>query len=149
MLSQPGKTYHIEHFRPQHAYREMAVAYENLFLSCGTEDGEGQPAPTCGNFKGNWFDEAAHIYPAYSECTSHFRFMLNGEVVAAEEGDLAAANMIAHLNLNLPELRKGRKDILLMVDEGTLTKDDFWDANSETAESYAHVVFQHSNQIIP
>ncbi|MCZ3375803.1 retron system putative HNH endonuclease [Rhizobium sp. AG207R] len=148
-LSRPGKTYHIEHFRPQTTYPTRAVAYENLFLSCGQEDGNGGRAPTCGSVKGDWFDELANIYPAYSECTARFRFTLNGEAVPATDGDMAATEMIEHLKLNHPELRKDREDVLRLMDEGTLSPLDYWNADDQIAESYAHVAFQHLGQTIP
>ncbi|WP_168879725.1 retron system putative HNH endonuclease [Rhizobium sp. P28RR-XV] len=147
--SLPGKTYHIEHFRPRSRYPERQVAYENLFLSCGNEDSGGKPAPTCGNVKGNWFDEDCHVYPDYSACTERFRFRLNGAIEPAEEGDKAAEAMIDKLALNHPELQKDRADILALLDIEELDISDFWRQTENTGESYAHVAFQHLGAILP
>ena len=73
-LDKPGSTYHIEHFRPQSDFKELSCDYTNLFLSCGLKDGAGKPSPTCGNVKGNWFEDACHIPPDYPNCVLRFRF---------------------------------------------------------------------------
>lgn len=148
-MSAPGKTFHLEHFRPQTMYPERAVAHENLFLSCGQHDPEGKPSPTCGNRKGDWFDELNHIYPSYDGCTQRFRFMLDGSVVAATDGDASATEMIKRLNLDHLELVKDRADILSLIDAEKLDLSDFWDEGTGTGESFAHMVFQHRSQIIP
>ena len=148
-LDRPGKSYHIEHFRPQHDYPDQQVTYANLFLSCGQEDENGLPAPTCGSAKAGWFDEQRHIYPAYSICTARFRFFLNGGIVAAATGDEAAVEMIARLKLDHPELKKDREDVLFQIDAGEVDVDDFWEPSTGLASSYAHVAFQYEGREIP
>ncbi|WP_165215470.1 retron system putative HNH endonuclease [Affinirhizobium pseudoryzae] len=148
-LSRPGRSYHIEHFRPQHVYTKQDVDYSNLFLSCGQEDEKGLPAPTCGTVKAGWFDEDKHIYPEYPNCTSRFRFLLNGNIVAARKSDIAAEEMIARLGLDHPELKKDREDILFDIDAGSVTTDEYWDGATKTAESYAHMVFQYAGREMP
>lgn len=144
--SKPGKSFHIEHFRPQHAYKTLEVSFENLFLSCGQDDPRGGRSQTCGTRKDKWFDEALHIDPTYPMCVSFFEFKLNGDV----NGSTAPAATIAEvLNLNHAELIKEREQVLLLVDSGTLDVSDFWDAESGFAESYAHVVFKHRGTEVP
>ena len=46
--------HHVEHFRPRR-YRDLELAYRNLFLSCGPHQADGGVQPTCGNEKGEWF----------------------------------------------------------------------------------------------
>ena len=148
-LDKPGKSYHIEHFRPQHDYPDEQLTYSNLFLSCGQEGENGLPAPTCGSAKGGWFNEQKHIYPAYSTCTERFRFLLNGSIVAAADGDCAAEEMITRLKLDHPELKKDREDVLFQIDAGEVDVDDYWEPSTGLAASYAHVAFQHEGRQIP
>lgn len=148
-LAKPGKTFHIEHFRPQKKFSYHQITYHNLFLSCGQKDADGLPAPTCGNEKGNWFDPDLNVYPAYPSCTNRFRFLLNGGIEPADPSDLAAAEAIRHLRLDHPELTKDRENTFLLIDQGVLTYSDYWDTVTGTAESYAHVVFQREGKVLP
>ena len=147
-LSAPGKSYHIEHFRPRETYPHLQLDYNNLYLSCGQEDAEGNPAPTCGNVKGNWFDEANHVPTAYAACTQRFKFSLNGDVEAADATDDAANTMIRVLNLNHPELVKDRESVLYIIDSGQLDCEDYLNEDG-TAQGCAHVVYQHVNRVLP
>lgn len=146
-LEKPGATFHIEHFRPQSRYEGHACDFQNLFLSCGLKDDKGRPSPTCGNHKQNWFEEGCHVAPIYPDCTLRFRFSLTGHVFPAAVDDTAAESMITHLNLNHPELVKDREYVLMLVDEGALTEDDFF--SDGLGESYAHIVFQHVGLLMP
>ena len=147
-LDHPRKS-HIEHFRPQSAYPGLATDLGNLFLSCGPEVEPGKPSATCGNAKGDRFDEASCIEPDYPACTSRFRFLLTGQVAPATESDVAARTMIETLNLNHRELSKDRQDILDRIDGGNLDLSDFVDPQGGPAQSYAHVVCQHLGDLIP
>lgn len=151
-MADPGKSFHIEHFRPQggpNKRPDLAVLHSNLFLSCGQEDPNGKKSPTCGTRKGDWFDEREHVEPAYNDCTLRFRFLLSGGIKAEISGDAAAENMIAKLGLDHPELEKERKTTLELIDVGDLEVSDFWNATEGTAESFAHVVYQISGSTIP
>lgn len=148
-LKSPGKTFHIEHFRPQGTFSYHQITYYNLFLSCGQKDKDGLPAPTCGNKKDSWFDPILNIYPAYPSCTNRFRFLLNGGVEPDNPSDTAAEEAIRRLALDHPELKKDREDTLMLIDLEELTYLDFWNSVTGTAESYAHVVFQREGQILP
>jgi uncharacterized protein (TIGR02646 family) len=148
-LTKPGKTFHIEHFRPQSMFPYHQITYHNLFLSCGQEDVNGLPAPTCGNEKGSWFDPALNIYPSYPSCTKRFRFLLNGGIEPADPTDIAAAEAIRWLRLDHPELNKDRENTFLLIDQGVLTYLDYWDTVTGTAESYAHAVYQRESKILP
>ena len=148
-MRQPGKSYHIEHFRPQSRYPERSIDFANLFLSCGQESREGNLAETCGTAKDDGFDEHYHVEPGYPECTERFRFLLSGEVVPQTDGDKAAEAKIALLNLNHRELKKDREDLLDRIDGGSLDISDFIDPAGGRAESYAHVACRHLGATIP
>ncbi len=104
-MRQPGKSYHIEHFRPQTRHPELSTDFANLFLSGGQETCGGNLSETCGTAKADCFNEARCIEPEYPDCTRRFRFLLNGDVVSSAEGDIAAKAMIDLLKLNHRELR--------------------------------------------
>jgi uncharacterized protein (TIGR02646 family) len=144
--SMPGKSFHVEHFRPQHAYKTLEVTFDNLFLSCGQEDPQGGRSQICGTRKDKWFDDLLHVEPVYPLCVSVFEFKLNGDVAGSTE---PARKMAAVLNLNHAELVKEREQVFLLIDSGELDVSDFWDAESGIAESYAHVAFKHFGAMIP
>ncbi|MFD1197290.1 retron system putative HNH endonuclease [Brucella gallinifaecis] len=145
-MSRPGKTYHIEHFRPQGAYPHLSVDYGNLYLSCGQEGPTGGVSQTCGTQKGDWFDEATHIEPIYENCTQAFIFHLNGNLSGKCAGSTA---IIEILNLNHPELNKDREQLIKLIDLGSLDASDFWDSSTGLCEGYAHVAFNRLGKIIP
>lgn len=151
-LARPGKSYHVEHFRPQGQYSQLDTCFSNLFLSCGQEGYEGNRSETCGTAKDEWFDEATHIEPDYPTCIQRFRFLLNGEIIPEMTGDAAAEEMILVLNLNHSELKREREEIQYVID-GLEVNDvdysDFIDPNTGVAESYAHMVFQRLGMLIP
>lgn len=151
-LSAPGKSYHIEHFRPRHPYHELETSFTNLFLSCGQQTEQGNRSETCGTAKNNWFDETLHVEPDYPACSERFRFSLTGKIAPSSDTDIAARTMIDKLNLNHPELKRERGEIQDAMDgpEGeALGYADFIDPVDGTAESYAHMVCQRLGMPIP
>lgn len=108
-------TYHVEHFRPQRReeYRALQLEYSNLFLSCGPEAEHG-PRETCGNKKGDWFDEGCHIEPAPESCAERFRFRSSGDITG--DGTAEATEMIEVLNLNHRELATERQNLIETLD---------------------------------
>lgn len=145
-MERPGKTYHIEHFRPQHTYEHLEVDFGNLYLSCGQEGSDGEVAQTCGTYKEDWFDEMSHVEPEYPNCMLPFNFSLNGEVKATTE---SAKKMIEVLHLNHSELKAERGEILKLIDLEELDLSDFWNDVVGVAESYAHMAFKHFNKELP
>lgn len=148
-MERPGKSSHIEHFRPQRSYSQLDVVYSNLFLSCGQQDGNGLPATTCGTYKADRFDERNYVYPSYPDCTDRFRFLLTGQIVPSADDDNAADYMIGCLAIDHPELKKDREDVLALIDGGVLEIDDFYDPMTGMASSYAHVVYQRAGRELP
>ncbi len=147
-LGQPGQ-FHIEHFRPRSTYPDLQLDLDNLFLSCGPEAKAGKPSETCGHAKADRFDETGCVEPNYPSCTHRFRFLLSGEVATALAGDTPAESMIDVLNLNHPEFRKDRADVLDHIDRDGLDIDDFVDPATGIVQSYAHVFCEHLGTAIP
>ncbi|WP_284757229.1 retron system putative HNH endonuclease [Agrobacterium sp. fls2-241-TYG-188a] len=147
--SMPGDTFHIEHFIPQSISKADAINYNNLFLSCGTKNKQGKPSPTCGNARKNWYHETDHVKPEYPDCVSRFRFLLTGKVVPAVPNDTAAQNMIDNMKLNHAELVIARRDVFDLIDSGAMTVEDYYDDESGIAESYAHIVYLHFDEVLP
>ncbi len=105
---------HIEHFRPQHEFRDLELEYSNLHASCIRETGKSAPLH-CGHAKDSWFDENLAISPLDDGCESRFQYSLTGGVVAAADGNRAAEKMIEVLKLDLPYLAGRRKTALAGV----------------------------------
>jgi len=107
-------TSHIEHFRPQEQYEELALEYHNLHTSCLRETKPGNPLH-CGHRKGNWFDETHHISPMDEGCELRFRYLRNGEIEPTESEDLSARKMIEVLALDIAYLNNRRQNTILKV----------------------------------
>jgi uncharacterized protein (TIGR02646 family) len=105
---------HIEHFRPQEHYENLALEYHNLHASCLRETQPGNPLH-CGHNKGNWFDETQHISPMEERCELRFRFLRTGEIQSTELDDLAASQMIDVLALDIAYLTNRRQNAILQV----------------------------------
>lgn len=107
--------HHVEHFRPRTRYPDYELVYENLFLSCGPQQAQGSPQPTCGNEKAAWFDEDCHVEPAPEEaCQRHFRFASDGRIRAGRSPE--ANRMIDVLKLNHRELIAERSTLIEQLD---------------------------------
>ena len=107
--------HHIEHFRPRACYQELELAYDNLFLSCGPQQPQGNPQETCGNEKSNWFDESCHVAPTPEEaCQRHFAFASDGRIRADRSPE--AHRMIDVLKLNHRELIAERSSLIEQLD---------------------------------
>ena len=144
--------FHVEHFRPVSArkYSELELAYENLFLSCGSGRRRHDPAAgTCGHRKDDWFDEACHVAPAPEEhCQLRFVFGSDGRIRG--DGTPAAEKMVAVLNLNHPELVADRSQLIEAVDAelekvgpGELVQNYSAVAPDGTRGSFAHVAVRY------
>ncbi|WP_330215482.1 retron system putative HNH endonuclease [Pseudomonas sp. AM8] len=105
---------HIEHFRPQKHFKELALEYQNLHASCIRETRPGSPLH-CGHVKGNWFDDAEHISPMEDGCEQRFRYLLNGQIQATDTKDSPAGKMIDVLALDIAYLNNRRQDALERV----------------------------------
>lgn len=149
---------HIEHFRPQEHFEELALEYQNLHASCIRETKPGAPLH-CGHIKGNWFDEAAHISPLEDGCEQRFRYLLSGQIQATDAKDLSAVKMIEVLALDIAYLKNRRQDAIARVFDpkfiAQATDEDFKIITAElrTAalsdqQAFDHVVARFAEQIL-
>lgn len=119
---------HIEHFRPQEDFDELALEYRNLHASCIRETKPGSPLH-CGHAKANWFDETQHISPMEEGCELRFRYLQTGQIQATNSADSAAVKMIEVLALDIAYLSNRRQDVIERVFDPTFvsaaSKEDF------------------------
>lgn len=105
---------HLEHFRPQKHFSNVALDYQNLHASCYR-----MPEPAadhCGHHKADGFDDMLHISPLDPRCERRYLYAANGVIAPADPADEQARYMIELLGLNSPSLRNARQEILLMFD---------------------------------
>lgn len=105
---------HIEHFRPQETYPDLALEFINLHASCIRETKPGAPLH-CGHAKGNDFDEAKHISPLDPGCEKRFAYTLDGTILVTDPGDAAADYMRVLLRLDIAFVRTRRQEVLARV----------------------------------
>lgn len=148
---------HIEHFRPQERYENLALSYENLHASCIRETEPGMPLH-CGHAKDSDFDELLAISPLDQHCEVRFLYTQEGYIIASDVADTQADYMVELLQLDIPFLRNRRKDevgrvfdptFLATVTEGELRllrdayrrRDD-----AGRAQSFGHVLARFAEQ---
>ena len=117
------KDSHIEHFRPQHAYAEYALDYNNMHCSCMAEQKKGEPLH-CGMAKNDWYDDVLLISPLNPDCESHFVYHGDGNIFPASPEDNAAVETIRHLRLDDSELTAERKVVIDTFLDETLSEDE-------------------------
>lgn len=148
---------HLEHFRPQRFFGDLALEYSNLHASCYRTP---EPAAThCGHQKADGFDEALHISPLDPSCEKRFIYAANGEIAARDVEDKRAAYMIQLLGLNSPALRHAREAALSIYDPdfmGTVTSEELErllaSARARDADgrlqNYGHVIAGFAGQYV-
>lgn len=148
---------HIEHFRPQERYANLALSYENLHASCIRETAPGTPLH-CGHAKDAGFDEALHIAPLDAQCESRFRYTLGGKIIASVETDTQVTYMVDLLKLDIAFLCIRREEEVNRVfdptflatvtaDELRLLRDAFLRRDEEgRAQSFGHVLARFTEQ---
>ena len=122
---------HIDHFWPQSIFNGIShpddrrLDYQNLFQSCGPSS---LPAPTaatlpdtCGDAKGNWYDEEHYIIPTERRCEARFQFSPTGTIHPRDSTDIAAINMISVLRLNDPALCYERRKVIRELESAILS----------------------------
>lgn len=117
---------HVEHFRPQGLYDNLALEYENLHASCIKQVERGVPLH-CGHAKGSDFDEKKAVSPLDPTCDERFLYTGGGMVVARNEEDEGACYMISLLKLNNSLLKAGRMECL----EGVFDEDFILNASND------------------
>lgn len=106
---------HIEHFRTQSGFEELAISYDNMICSCQKPKRKEEKIEPehCGALRGKWFDEDLFISPFDPNCEERFAYSGDGHIRPRVQGDLAAETTIAKLGLNIKEViakRKGAMD---------------------------------------
>jgi uncharacterized protein (TIGR02646 family) len=97
-----SKSSHIEHLKPQSLFPKDTLDYQNLLASCCHKD-------SCGFKKENWYCEDTFIHPLREDCSEHFKFLANGEILGITElGEIT----VQRLGLNCKNLQNTRKSIL-------------------------------------
>jgi uncharacterized protein (TIGR02646 family) len=107
---------HIDHFRPQKTHNgkgmpDLTLAYGNFVASCGPPGRNGRPS-TCGDAKGDQFNESSCVEPWDPGCEQRFAYGSFGVIGAAVTGDAAAETMIKFLNLLDESLVLDRRTLL-------------------------------------
>ncbi len=115
----------IEHFLPQHTFREEELNYSNLFLACSVSEGLPPSQQHCDIIKG---DKLIPKYISHPRCSAYFRYNLDGEILPfgsytsikscvknldrlnAEQKTVLAT--IELLNLNTERLESQRKSVI-------------------------------------
>lgn len=135
---------HIDHFRPQAKFNQeslpdLTLSYQNLVVSCGPNrcpiGSAKRRASTCGEAKGDWFDDALHVDPTDENCGSRFAYGTSGMVLPKANQDRAAEKMVSVLNLNENSLSYERSIIISAIEkdiiDGIITS-----SNKEAEISY-------------
>ena len=109
---------HIDHFWPQSVFNgsghpdDRRLEHDNLFQSCGPGSLPGMAErfryATCGDAKGDWYDEQHFVIPSAPDCEDRFVYDASGRIGAKDPCDRAAVNMIAALKLDHPSLDNER-----------------------------------------
>lgn len=148
---------HIEHFRPQERYGNLALSHVNMFASCIRATEPGTPLH-CGHAKGAGFDEVLHISPLDPQCESRFLYTLEGYIIASDVADTQADYMVELLKLDIPFLRNRREEEVSRVFDpaflATVTDDelcalrDFYGSRDKQgrAPSFGHVLARFAEQ---
>lgn len=148
---------HIEHFRPQERYADLALSCENLHASCIRETEPGRPLH-CGHAKGADFDEVLQISPLDRQCEERFLYTLDGSILARDAADAQVDYMVELLQLDISFLRNRREEEVNRVfdpaflatvtaDELRLLRDAFRRRDEAgRAHSFGHVLARFSEQ---
>lgn len=128
---------HIDHFWPQAVFNGMdhpedrRLAHDNLFQSCGPSSLPGMAEKplnfTCGEAKGDWYDEQDFVIPSETECEGRFIYDGSGRIEAKSPSDRAARNMIGVLKLDDPRLDNERKKVIQDIEGDLLSNGPDWD----------------------
>jgi uncharacterized protein (TIGR02646 family) len=135
---------HIEHFKPQKDFPDLALDYSNFLASC---PGEGQDKSAentepqikgvhCGHQKGEWYDTKLTVSPLDSNCADYFRYTGLGEILPIADPLLnaAAQETIKRLRLDHSRLEASRRSALQGIVDALNTSSN--DDLQKLAEDY-------------
>ncbi len=145
-------TSHIEHFKPKGnpAYSHLQLDYSNLFASCGKYR-SGDIDEHCGHKK---YDEynVDLISPLESDCSTHFKYNLFGEI--EHNNSKRGEKTINILNLNSALLKAQRQELIdyfLDLDDNELKKEliaHLDTANTKYGEFYSMIEYLTTNKML-
>ncbi|CAD6875018.1 retron system putative HNH endonuclease [Methylomonas fluvii] len=151
---------HIEHFRPQERFQELAMDYSNLHASCIRETEPGTPLH-CGHSKGKDFDKDKIISPLDDGCEQRFIYSAqDGAIYPTDNSDESATYMIGLLKLDIKFLRDRRAEALKRVFDYDFISSASNDELEKLASAYqqpnaagflinfAHVLSRYAEQLI-
>ena len=139
---------HIDHFWPQSVFNgsdhpdDRRLEHDNLFQSCGPGSLPGMAErfrhATCGEAKGDWYDEQHFVIPSAPDCEDRFVYDASGRIGAKDPCDRAAVNMIAALKLDHPSLDSERKKVIQDIEQDFLSgRPDWSEVETEIGSSSA------------
>lgn len=146
---------HIEHFRPQAKWPDLAIEYGNLFASCIRTTTSVMPLH-CGHRKGDCLDEMRCVSPTDAGCEQRFSYTLFGEIFARDDVGNYMSDL---LGLDIEFLRNRREDVLkgvfddefLMsatVEELTTVRDSYRESDNGRLPDFGHVVARYAEQLL-
>ena len=151
---------HVEHFRPQETYEELALEYDNLHASCIRETEPGAPLH-CGHAKGSDLDQAKSVSPLDLDCERRFMYSAqDGAVFPVDKNDESAVYMVGLLKLDVTFLRDRRAEALKSVFDNQFVSSATDDELIKLAEAYrrpdadghltgfGHVLSRYAEQLL-
>ena len=127
---------HVDHFWPQAVFNgcdhpdDRRLDPDNLFQSCGPGSLPGMadrfPHVTCGDAKGDWYDERDFVMPSESDCEDRFVYDGSGRIDTKDPTDVAARNMIKALKLGHPGLDNERRKVIQGIERDLLSAGLDW-----------------------
>lgn len=116
---------HIEHLKPQSVCEAEDAQRQAKGRGCMHEDVDwhnmvacfpppNAPQPEYGAVvKDQWWDAVLFVSPLSQSCEQRFRYLRDGGLEAAVEGDMAAGETIRRLKLDSPRLAELRRNAIL------------------------------------
>lgn len=151
---------HVEHFRPQEQFPQLALDYANLHASCIRTPKGARAAWHCGHAKQNQFCEERFISPNDATCEQRFLYAMNGEMLVADQLDQRATYMHGLLRMNAPALSEWRNAALERVFDDDFVASatsqelvELVDAFRRPApdgrcRDFGHVIARHAQQVL-
>ena len=127
---------HVDHFWPQAVFNgtthpdDRRLDHNNLFQSCGPGSLPGMsekfPYATCGDAKGDSYDELDFVMPSEANCEERFSYDGSGQISAKSTSDKGASNIIRALRLDHPSLNNERKKVIQDLEQVFFSSGPDW-----------------------
>lgn len=103
---------HIDHFKTQYQFSQLRFDYNNLFLSCNSQNNCARHKDN-SHLQKNDFDKL--INPALHNPENHFTFLTTGEIIPINPNDVKAEFTIDKFNLQSEKLVHRRRTIAIIM----------------------------------